>query len=103
MAEGKPARDRLGTLLWRLVMLLMVWGLALHFTVRAVSAFTEHHRISRALATATSEYNDKFRDYSNQLWEGERLANDRDYQRKMLKDSYYYFERDEQPIVIVDE
>ncbi len=99
----KPVRGKLGTLLWRLLMLLLVWGLALHFTVRAVSAFTEHHRISRALATATSQYNEEFRRYSEQLWEGERLANDREYQRRMLKDSYYYFERDEMPIVIVEE
>ncbi len=101
--EWNRGQARFATLAWRVLMLLVVWGLALHFTVRAVTAFADNYRISRELASATSEYNEKFRQYSEQLWKGERLANDREYQRKMLKDSYYYFERDEMPIVVVDE
>ncbi len=91
------------TLLMRLVALLFVWGLVIHFISRTVVTYSQYRAVSRELAQASAEYDRMFHDYSDRLWEGDRLANDKEYQRQLLKNSYYYYEADEQPMIVVDQ
>jgi hypothetical protein len=103
MPAEKITSRKLGTLLIRLAMLLVVWGLVVHFAVRTVVTFAQYRAVSRELAQASAQYDRMFSEYSEQLWVGDRLANDRTYQRQILKDSYYYYEPDEQPLIIVNQ
>lgn len=91
------------TLLVRLALLLIVWGLVIHFISRTVVTYSQYRAVSRELAQVSAEYDRMFHDYSEQLWEGDRLENDKEYQRQILKNSYYYYEANERPMIIVDE
>lgn len=91
------------TLLVRLAWLLIIWGLVVHFISRTVVTYSQYRVVSRELAQVSAEYDRMFHAYSEQLWEGDRLENDREYQRQLLKNSYYYYEANERPMIIVDE
>jgi len=104
MRRNEPmTAQKFRTLLMRLVMLLFVWGLAVHFISRTVVTYSQYRTVSRELAQVSAEYDRMFHDYSEQLWEGDRLENDKEYQRQILKNSYYYYEANERPMIIVDE
>lgn len=103
MKQSIPHGRKLWMLVSRAVILLLVWGLFLHFAVRAAAVFVQYRQVSRALTQKDVEYRKMYQQYAEQLWEGERLERDREYQRRILKDTYYYFERDEQPLIIVDQ
>jgi hypothetical protein len=103
MPGEKLTTRKLGVLLMRLALLLIVWGLVVYFIVSIASTYMRYRAVSHELAQVSREYDKMFRTYSEQLWEGDRLANDRQYQRQILKNSYYYYEKDEQPLIVVDQ
>ena len=103
MPNQKITPQKLSVLLLRLAMLLIVWGLVVYFVVSVASTYVRYRAVSRELAQVSKEYDRMFKAYSEQLWEGDRLANDRQYQRQILKNSYYYYEPDEQPLIIVNQ
>lgn len=104
MSKPQLSRGRkLWLVAWRAALLLLVWGLCLHFAVRIVATCVQQRQLSRELAREQAEYRRLYEQYAEQLWEGDRLAHDRAYQRRILKDSYYYFEQDEQPLIVIDE
>ena len=103
MANEKLTPRKLRVLLGRLALLLIVWGLVVYFVVSITTTYIRYRAVSRELAQVSKEYDRMFRTYSEQLWEGDRLANDRQYQRQILKNSYYYYEPDEQPLIIVNQ
>lgn len=95
--------QKLRILLLRFMLLIAIWGLVIHFTSRASVTYIEYRKASSELSQVSAEYDRLFHDYSEQLWEGERLKQDKEYQRQILKDSYYYFEPSETPLIVVDE
>lgn len=85
----------------RVLLLLFIWGLACLLSVRAVAQAVEHRRLVRETAQLDRQYQQQLKDYARLLAEGERLANDHDYQIELLKKHFGYTAPDETPIVIM--
>jgi hypothetical protein len=87
----------------KVVVLLVVYALFLHFAVLAIVKGLELRERSLTFSDKDVQYRRMYRVYAEQLWEGQRLESDREYQRKILKDTYLYFEPNERPVIVVEE
>ncbi len=87
----------------KIAVLLVVYALFLHFTVLAVVKGLELRERSRTFSDRDVQYRRMYHVYAEQLWEGQRLESDREYQRKILKDTYLYYEPNERPVIVVEE
>lgn len=87
----------------KVAVLLAVYALFLHFAALAVVKGLELRERSLAYSNRDVQYRRMYRVYAEQLWEGQRLESDREYQRKILKDTYLYYEPNERPVIVVDE
>ena len=95
--------QRFKLLLQRFFLLLLIYMIFLHFAVLTVFKVIEYVRVSRELATENAEYSRQFHQYSQALWESERLRQDKSYQFQVVKGSHYYTERDEELVLIVEQ
>ena len=91
------------TLILRLLVLVLIWGLAFTASVRAIDGLVDHRKLTRIVSELSEQYNERLAEYAQLLVEGERIANDRAYQIELLKRRFGYTERDETPIVIIEE
>ena len=85
----------------RVALLLLVWGLACAVSVRAVAQAVVHRNLVHQTAQLESQHQQLLEDYAKLLAEGERIANDHDYQIELLKRHFGYTAPDETPIVIM--
>ena len=103
--SGKPVTS--GRAMWinigKVAVLLAVYALFLHFAVLAAVKGLELRERSAAFSDKDVQYRRMYRVYAEQLWEGQRLESDREYQRKILKDTYLYYEPNERPVIVVEE
>ena len=100
------ARDRwqrFKLLAQRFLLLLIIYMALLHFTVLTAFEVVEYVRVSRELAAKNTEYSRLFREYSEELWESERLTSDKSYRRQVLKGTRYYSESDEELVLILEQ
>ena len=85
----------------RVLLLLIIWGLAGAVSVRAVAQAVTHRRMLRETAVLQQEYDALLEQYAATLAEGQRLSSDHDYQLELLKQEFGYTAPDETPIVIL--
>lgn len=95
--------QRFKLLLQRFLLLLLIYMLLLHFAVLTALRVVEYVRFSRELSGENAEYSRRFREYSEALWESERLQKDKQYQFQIAKGSHYYSESDEELVLIVEQ
>ncbi len=101
--RDKRARFHLLELLKRMFTLIVIYGLLLYFLVNSVVSYVEYRRVANELAQRTTEYEVLFKKYTEELVKAEKLESDPEYQRSILKESQLYVERDEEPLIIIDE
>ena len=103
--SGRPITGRRAV--WinagKIAVLLVVYALFLHFTVLAIVKGLDLRERSLTFSDRDVQYRRMYRVYAEQLWEGQRLEGDREYQRKILKDTYLYYEPNERPVIVVEE
>ncbi len=87
----------------KIAVLLAVYALFLHFTALAVIKGLELRERAQAYSSRDLQYRRMYHIYAEELWEGQRLESDREYQRKILKDTHLYYEPNEQPVIVVEE
>ena len=94
---------RIFTLILRSIMLVLIWGLAVTASVRAIDGLVDHRYLAGTVYKLSQQYDERLSQYARLLVDGERIANDREYQIELLKRRFGYTERDETPIIVIEE
>lgn len=99
----KKTTLKIWSLIGKAILLLVIYAFFLYFAVSSIFKLVEHRRLANELASEDKSYEKLFEQYSRALLEAEKLEGDKDYQRKVLKESNLYLEKDEEQIVIYEE
>lgn len=87
----------------KMMVLLLIYGAVLHVSLKTLFKYLELKQLSRELALSKTDYEKLLKEYSKALLESSKLKGDVEFQRKILRESGYYFELNEEPLVIIEE
>jgi len=87
----------------KMILLLFIYGAVLHVALKSVFKYLELRQLSRELAIEKTDYERLLKEYSEALLVSSKLKGDAEFQRSILKESGYYFELNEEPLVIIEE
>ncbi len=105
MSKPHQVRDsfNIWSFIYRTIILLVIYGAFLHFSVSTIYKYLEYRKTSSDLKANLMRYEELFRNYTDALVKSERLKKNPMYQREVLKKSELFIEMDEEPLIIVDQ